>query len=151
MDQKPNNKRKVLWLSVGAAALVALIVTTILILFGKGGILAGRNNKGELDVVVADLYWNVDREANTDPNTGLSTREPDSNGLYRVRFSYNGKQIEITTRVTDRMEERGDNHKRAVAVERAHRKFEEDHTRWIEIEETGTHKLVWTDETYLVR
>ena len=94
MDQKPNNKRKVLWLSVGAAALVALIVTTILILFGKGGILAGRNNKGELDVVVADLYWNVDREANTDPNTGLSTREPDSNGLYRVRFSYNGKQIE---------------------------------------------------------
>lgn len=64
---------------------------------------------------------------------------------------YNGRQIEITTRVTDKIEERGDRHKKAVATEIAHRKFEAEHIRWIEIEETGVHKLVWTDETYLVK
>ena len=62
-----------------------------------------------------------------------------------------GKQIKVFTRVTDRMEERGDRYKKAVAIERAHRKFEEDHIRWIEVEERGIHKLLWTDETFLVR
>lgn len=72
---------------------------------------------------------------------------------YKTIFTniYTGNQIEIITRVTDKMEERGDRHKKAVATEKAHRKFEAEHIRWIEIEETGEHKMVWTDETYLVK
>ena len=64
---------------------------------------------------------------------------------------YTGNQIKVITRVTDKMEERGDNHKRAFAIEKAHRKFEAEHIRFVEIEETGEHRLVWKDETYLVK
>ena len=60
---------------------------------------------------------------------------------------FNGKQVEIITKVTDRMEERSGNHKRAYAIENAHREFDKDHIRFVENEERGCTVICWKDET----
>lgn len=61
--------------------------------------------------------------------------------------AFNGKQEIIITKVTDRMEERGLPHKRAYAIEKAHRQFEKTHTRFVENEERGCTVMCWKDET----
>ena len=44
----------------------------------------------------ADLYWNLDRKFYTENSlSGLSTREPGEDGVYRVRYAYNGQVLEL--------------------------------------------------------
>ena len=56
-----------------------------------------------------------------------------------------GEKVEMITKVTDKQEERGTFHKRAYAVEKAHRKFEKQYKRYTEFE--GKTVLMWTDTT----
>lgn len=56
-----------------------------------------------------------------------------------------GEKVEIISKITDRMEERGTFHKRAYAVEKAHREFEKKYKRCTEFE--GKTVLMWTDIT----
>lgn len=84
MEKKAEGKnRKLLWLIIGLVALVVVAVASIAV--GK----IFFTNK------IPDLYWNVDREENTDPNTGLSIREPGEDGIYRIRFAHNGEHVEL--------------------------------------------------------
>ena len=81
-------KGKLLWLwIVIAVVLVAAIGLGAYFLFFNGG------NKADDGTV--KLYWNVDREANTDRDTGLSIRQPAEDGNFYIRFAHNGEQVEI--------------------------------------------------------
>ena len=81
-----------LWLLIGLIALVAIagvVVGAILIIGG------GSKNDGPKGGR-PELYWNIDRAAYTqNSESGLSTREPGEDGVYRVRFAYNGEQLEL--------------------------------------------------------
>ena len=82
--------KKWLWLTIGLAALIAIAgVVLALVLGGEkedGGPVGGR----------PDLYWNIDKAVYTaDSQSGLSTREPGEDGIYRIRFAYNGEQLEL--------------------------------------------------------
>ena len=81
-------KGKKLWLIIAIAVLVvaAAVVALLFLLPGSDDDQAGASNI---------LYWNVDREANTDRDTGLSIREPAEDGYYYIRFAHSGKQVEI--------------------------------------------------------
>lgn len=44
-----------------------------------------------------ELYWNIDRVFYTENSeTGLTTREAGEDGLFHVRFAYEGEQVELT-------------------------------------------------------
>ncbi len=94
MQQEATKKnKKLIWLIAGLAALlvVAGVVAAMFLLPGnkapvETGPVGGR----------PDLYWNVDRMTFTDGGTGVSTREPGDDGLYKVRFAYNGEIVEYT-------------------------------------------------------
>ena len=84
MEQKTGmNKKKRLWLIICLVAVAVLAVAAVLVV------------KFCTADHVPELYWNVEREKYTDPDTGLSIREPADDGLYHVRFAYNGEQVEI--------------------------------------------------------
>ncbi len=92
MKQEATKKpKKLLWLWIGLASLVLVagaVVGAILLFGGKGptGPVGGR----------PDLYWNLDKEFYTkDSESGLSTREAGEDGVFRVRFAYNGEQVEL--------------------------------------------------------
>ena len=55
-----------------------------------------------------------------------------------------GEQIEVISKITDKMEER-DAHKKAYAIDLNHRKFEKNHERWMEYK--GRNVLLWSDKT----
>lgn len=81
-------KSKWLWLSLGLVVLLAIAGVVLALVLGGGNdeaTVAGR----------PDLYWNVDKEDNVDPDTGLSTRQPAEDGNYYIRFAYDGEQVEI--------------------------------------------------------
>ena len=81
-------KSKLLWIILGAVALLAVVGVVLALVLGG---LNGNSAQGGRPV----LYWNVDREANTDPDTGLSTRTPAEDGNYYVRFACDGEQVEL--------------------------------------------------------
>ena len=92
MKQEATKKSKLwLWIVIGAVALLAAAgVVLALVLGGTGEVDEGP--KGGRP----DLYWNVDRITYTkDSASGLSTREPGEDGLYHVRFAYNGSLVEL--------------------------------------------------------
>lgn len=92
MKQEATKKSKLwLWIVIGAVALLAVAgVVLALVLGGTGDVDEGP--KGGRP----DLYWNVDRITYTkDSASGLSTREPGEDGLYHVRFAYNGAIVEL--------------------------------------------------------
>lgn len=68
---------------------------------------------------------------------------------FKITFTnnWNGKTVEIITKVTDRMEERRKMHKKAYATEKAVRKFAKDHIRFHENEERGYTVIDWIFET----
>ena len=81
-------KGKKLWLIIAIAVLVvAAAVVALLFLLPKDDDASGKASN--------ILYWNVDREVNTDRDTGLSIREPAEDGNYYIRFAHAGKQVEI--------------------------------------------------------
>ena len=92
MKKETAKKSKLwLWLLIGAVVLAAVGTALALILGGgvdkAAGPVGGR----------PELYWNVDRLVYTENSeSGLSTREPDADGLYRIRFSKDGEMVEYT-------------------------------------------------------
>ena len=92
MKKETTKKSKLwLWLLIGAVALVAVAGVVLAMLLGGGkdteeGAKGGR----------PDLYWNVDKALYTqNSESGLSTREPGADGVYTVRFAYNGDLLEL--------------------------------------------------------
>ena len=88
MKKETAKKNKLwLWIGLGVVALLAVVgIVLALVLGGGQGSSGGR----------ADLYWNVDRVAFTkDSESGLSTRTAAADGMYYVKFAYNGEQVEL--------------------------------------------------------
>lgn len=94
--RKETSKKSKLWIWIVAIALLLLAAGggVLAFLMGQGG-----NDTPAADPVSgprADLYWNLDREFYTkDSLTGLSTREADANGQFKIRFAYNGEIVEL--------------------------------------------------------
>jgi len=96
--KKETTKKSKLWIIILAALL--LIGGVVGGIFAFGGFGGGNEGTEEPGPVVtgprADLYWNLDREFYTkDSQTGLSTREADANGQFKIRFAYNGEIVEL--------------------------------------------------------
>ena len=91
MKQEKAKKSKLwLWILIAAVVLVAVAGVVLALVLGQPeqqeGPKGGR----------PDLYWNVDRLTYTaGSQSGLSTREPGEDGVYRVLFAYNGGQVEL--------------------------------------------------------
>ena len=89
-------KKSKLWLSL-------IIGVVVLALLGAGAIVAilmlGGNEAPAMQTGGRpDLYWNLDKERYPqDAETYLSTRTADADGLYYIRFAYNGDVVEYTT------------------------------------------------------
>ena len=92
MKKEATKKSKLwIWLVVGIVALLAVAGVVLALVMGGGGKAPEGPQGGR-----ADLYWNVDRATYTqNSESGLSTREPGEDGVYRVRFAYNGELVEI--------------------------------------------------------
>ena len=94
MKKEASKKSKLwLWLLIAIVAVVAVAgVVLALVLGGGSGDDVDEGPKGGR----ADLYWNIDRKTYTENSlSGLSTREPGEDGIYRVRFAYNGGLVEL--------------------------------------------------------
>ena len=89
MKKLLSNKKLLLWLGIGAAALVAA-VAVVLVLLGALAPKAPADNY--------QLYWNVDGEYYTQTSAdGLSDREADSDGVFHLRFASEAGIEEFTT------------------------------------------------------
>ena len=97
MQQEATKKnKKLIWLIVALVALLA-VVGAVLAMF----LLPGNEGSTEPTGPVGgrpELYWNVDRDQylGDAESAGLSTREPGEDGLYHLRFAYNGELVEYT-------------------------------------------------------
>ena len=93
MKQEATKKsKKLLWLWIVLAALVLIVGAVIGAIMIFGGEEAPKGPVGGRP----DLYWNLDKAVYTENSeSGLSTREPGEDGVFRVRFAYNGQQVEL--------------------------------------------------------
>ena len=80
--------KKWLWLLIAVAAVAAI----------AGALLLLPKETAEPVAIASTskLYWNVDRDQFTDPDTGLSVREPEADGTYSIRFAVDGQLQEFT-------------------------------------------------------
>ena len=99
--KKEAGKSRKLWicLIIGAVLLLAAAGSVFILLQNNEAApttaTSETNDQGEA-VLRPELYWNVDREVYTEGSqSGLSTREPGEDGLYHIRFAYNGEQVEL--------------------------------------------------------
>lgn len=85
MKKEATKKNKLwLWLGIGAVALAAIAAGVLALVLGGG---QEKDPGGR-----PELYWNLDQAYYTENSaTGMSTREPGEDGLYRIRFAYEGK------------------------------------------------------------
>ena len=92
MKQETTKKSKLwLWLVIGAVALLAVAGVVLALVLGGSGAQDEGPKGGR-----PEIYWNVDKLAYTkNSESGLSTREPGEDGLYHVRFAYNGELVEM--------------------------------------------------------
>ena len=92
MKQEKAKKRGLLiWIIAGAVVLLAAAGVTLALLFGPLGGQSGETEQGR-----PELYWNIDRVLYTENSeSGLSTREPGEDGIYRIRFAFDGQQLEL--------------------------------------------------------
>jgi len=93
MKKEATKKSKLwIWLVVGILLLLAVAGGVLALVLGGGGG-EGDGPKGGRP----DLYWNLDRATYTqNSESGLSTREPGEDGVYRVRYAYNGEVVEYS-------------------------------------------------------
>ena len=82
-----------LWITIGVVALLAVTgIVAALIFGGKEQAPADATAVGDGR---PDLYWNLDRSLfPQDPTTMLSTREPAEDGMYHLRFAFDGEVVE---------------------------------------------------------
>ena len=92
MKQETARKTPKWLLPVIIAAAVLVIAGVILAI-----VLGGGTQQGPSGSVTGpyELYWNIDREANIDPETGLSLRQPDADGKIKIRFAAGGRQVDM--------------------------------------------------------
>ena len=109
MKKEATKKSKMwLWLLIGVLVLAAAAVTTWLLLPGEQ---AAPSTDGTTDATTTteppaapvaaggrpELYWNIDKLFYTqNSESGFSTREPGEDGVYHIRFAYDGEQVEYT-------------------------------------------------------
>ena len=80
---------KWIWLVAGLAALLVIAGVVLALVLGGGD--SGDSAVGGR----ADLYWNIEREAWIEEDTGLSCREKAEDGMYHVLFAYEGQQVDL--------------------------------------------------------
>ncbi|MBR4862976.1 MAG: hypothetical protein IKU07_00250 [Oscillospiraceae bacterium] len=91
MKQETGKKKSKLWLWLVIAAVALLAVAGVVVALVLGG---GEGETGPQGGR-AELYWNIDRKTYTENSeSGLSTREPGEDGVFKVRFAYNGEIVE---------------------------------------------------------
>ena len=91
MKQETGKKKSKLWLWLVIAAVALLAIAGVVVALVLGGGEKDTGPKGGR----AELYWNVDRKTYTkNSESGLSTREPGEDGVFKVRFAYNGELVE---------------------------------------------------------
>ena len=96
MKQEATKKnKKLVWLIVGLVALLLVVGAVLAILLLPGSNQQTNEPTGPVGGR-PDLYWNVDRQKylGDAESAGLSTREPGEDGLYHIRFAYNGELVE---------------------------------------------------------
>ena len=85
------SKKGLLWILIAVVALLAAGGITAAVLLG------GNNTEAKSAQGRPQLYWNADRLTYTENSeSGLSTREPGSDGVYRIRFAIDGEFVEYT-------------------------------------------------------
>ena len=84
--------KKWLWLVIALVALLAVAGVLVAVLFGGG------DQDGDA-APTSKLYWNVDKALHTEneeaKELGITTRAPESDGLYHVRLATGGELIEV--------------------------------------------------------
>ena len=91
MKKEEAKKSKLwLWMVLGLVALLAVAGAVLALVFGGSGETKEPGGR-------AELYWNLDKAYYTENSeTGISTREPGEDGLYHLRFAYEGQVQEYT-------------------------------------------------------
>ncbi len=92
---KQKNRKSPEWLWPGIISAVLLVAAGIVLglVFGFGG----RGGQGADDTPDGKLYWNVDGQKFQIPgDSRFSAREAGEDGLYHIRFSADGGQMEFT-------------------------------------------------------
>ena len=91
MKQETGKKKSKLWLWLVIAAVALLAVAGVVVALVLGGGDKDTGPKGGRP----ELYWNIDRRTYTENSeSGLSTREPGEDGVFKVRFAINGEIVE---------------------------------------------------------
>ena len=80
------------WLLPVIIAAAVLVIAGVVLAIVLGGV--GQQGPAAVNGPY-ELYWNVDREVNVDLETGLSLRQPDANGKYKIRFAVGGQQVDL--------------------------------------------------------
>lgn len=84
--------RKWLYPVIVLAAVLAVVGIVLAV------VLAGQRSDPASVSGRVQLYWNIDRMTYTENSeSGLTTREPQPDGLYRIRFALDGQQLELET------------------------------------------------------
>lgn len=96
--KKETTKKSKLWIWIVIAAVLLLAAGGVALALLGGG--QNVDTPPATDPVVtgprANLYWNIDREFYTaNSQTGLSTREADADGKFKMKFAYNGEIVEL--------------------------------------------------------
>ena len=91
--KQENAKRLPKWLLPVIIAAAVLVIAGVILAIVLGG--GTQQSAGGSVTGPYELYWNIDREANIDPDTGLSLRQPDAEGRYQIRFAVGGQQVDL--------------------------------------------------------
>ena len=87
MKKETTKKSKLwLWLTIGIVALLAVAAGVVALVLGGGEEAKTPGGRPE-------LYWNLDKAVYTENEgnaSGLSSREPGEDGMYHMRFAYEG-------------------------------------------------------------
>lgn len=97
-QEAKKNSKKLVWLIVGVAVLLAAVAVALVFLLGPKETVQEQQQATMPQGGRPDLYWNVDRATYLSEEGGLSfsSREPGEDGLYHIRFSHNGELVEYT-------------------------------------------------------
>ena len=92
---KTTQKGKKLWWILAAVAVVLIAAGVCAALFLRPAAPIEQEQPG-VSSIVSKLYWNLDGESFMENSeSGLTTREPDANGVYTIRFICDGQIVEL--------------------------------------------------------
>ena len=95
MKQETAKKTPKWLLPVIIAAAVLVIAGVVLAIVLGGGQQQQQQGPSNAFAGAYELYWNVDRQENLDPDTNMSNRQPDAEGKYKIRFAVGGQQVDL--------------------------------------------------------